>query len=82
MENNKLNQAISILHDMLNYTKENDIRIDVIEFKIGEDVFKAKMPKHYTVSYELEMNGEHIRMAEGTRPCKHNGMCYDCGYCL
>ncbi|WP_395546820.1 MULTISPECIES: hypothetical protein [unclassified Lacrimispora] len=82
MENENLNKAVCVLQDALKYMKINDVRIDSIEFKIGSDFFKAGMPKNYTVSYNLEMNGEHIRMAEGNTLCRGDGRCYECGHCL
>lgn len=82
MNNINLNKAICVLQDALKYMRENNLKIDTIEFKIENDIFIAKMPKNYTKSYVLEMNGENIRMAEGSILCRGNGRCYDCGHCL
>ncbi|WP_395546853.1 MULTISPECIES: hypothetical protein [unclassified Lacrimispora] len=82
MKNENLNKAIDVLQDALKYMKEKDIRIDAIEFKIDADSFETYMPKNYTVSYNLKMNGEHIKMAEGSTLCSGDGRCYECGHCL
>ena len=74
-----LSKAINVLQDILKYNKENNTRFETLEFKIDNDTFVAHMPENCLYSFTLKMNGENIKMAEGSTLCQGDGHCYKCG---
>jgi len=85
MENNTYEERVLAgLKVVSNFRKQigDGIIIENAVVKIGDDTFKIEKRGDKKYEYTVHMNDEYIKCAEDNTPCRNNGRCLHCGYCL